>query len=291
MKNHPSRGGLFAMLALATSATALPARAAESYDACVGFIDSVPTVLTSKGVWCLRKDLTTAQIDGAAITIDANNVSVDCNGFRLGGLAAGPETEAVGIDGKPRLNAVVRGCNVRGFLVGIRLQENGAGDGGHVVEDNRLDGNTLVGITVAGHGSVVRRNLVRDTGGSPVSETSFALVTTGTVFVDDNVVAGVVPGEGGSSAWGLFSIGNVGGAIRRNLITGVHSTSGASVVTILAGTRAWLEGNRIVGSNILGSVGLTCSDATTRPTHNSITGFGDNETGCSRPAVDTNDIP
>src|SRR5690606_14995164 len=78
----------FAVLILAGLASVLPARAADDYDACAGFIDSVPATITSQGVWCLRKDLSTAIASGSAITIATNNVTIDCNGFKLGGLAA-----------------------------------------------------------------------------------------------------------------------------------------------------------------------------------------------------------
>jgi hypothetical protein len=66
-----------------------PAQAAESYDNCSGYIDSVPAVIATQGTWCLRKDLSTAQTSGNAIEIAANNVVIDCNDFKLGGLAAG----------------------------------------------------------------------------------------------------------------------------------------------------------------------------------------------------------
>src|SRR5690606_12207512 len=118
------------------------ANAARSYDNCTGFIDSLPTTISTQGVWCLRKNLGTAIISGAAIIIDANNVTIDCNDFKLGGLAAGDASVASGIYAQNRHNAVVRHCSVRGFNYGIRLD----GGAGHLVEDNRLDNNLFTGI-------------------------------------------------------------------------------------------------------------------------------------------------
>src|SRR5690606_9034000 len=66
-----------------------PARAAESYDSCAGYIDSLPATISQQGVWCLRKNLSTNISTGHAITIAANNVTIDCNDFKIGGLAAG----------------------------------------------------------------------------------------------------------------------------------------------------------------------------------------------------------
>ena len=65
-------------------------RAAESYDGCAGFISSLPVTITTQGVWCLDRDLSTSNSAGPAVTIATNNVTVDCNGFKIGGLGAGP---------------------------------------------------------------------------------------------------------------------------------------------------------------------------------------------------------
>lgn len=64
---------------------ASPALAAESYDGCVGFIDAVPAVITTQGTWCLRKDIATSMSGINAIEIQVSNVTIDCNGFKLGG--------------------------------------------------------------------------------------------------------------------------------------------------------------------------------------------------------------
>src|SRR4249919_1254017 len=130
------------------------AHAAESYDNCTGFITSVPTVISSQGTWCLKQDLATAMTTGVAITIATNNVTIDCNDFKLGGLAAGLGTTAYGIFSSNHLNTTVRRCNIRGFYVGLDL--GGVSSGGNVAEDNRLDGNVNIGIWMEGDGSVVR---------------------------------------------------------------------------------------------------------------------------------------
>src|SRR6185369_13051491 len=85
-------------------------RAAESYDNCVGFVDSVPAVIATQGTWCLRHDLSTAITAGNAITIATNNVIIDCNDFKLGDLSAGAGTQAVGVQATDRLNTTVRHC-------------------------------------------------------------------------------------------------------------------------------------------------------------------------------------
>src|SRR5688500_7900792 len=90
------------LLALAPGAS----RAAESYDNCTGFIDSLPAVITKQGTWCMRKDLSTAIDTGNAITVATNNVTIDCNDFKIGGLAAGVDTLAHGIVAADRKSVV-----------------------------------------------------------------------------------------------------------------------------------------------------------------------------------------
>src|SRR5690606_30008425 len=63
-----------------------PATAADSFDSCTGYIDSLPATISSQGVWCLRGHLSTGISSGDAISINTNNVTIDCNDFKLGGL-------------------------------------------------------------------------------------------------------------------------------------------------------------------------------------------------------------
>ena len=151
-----------ALLLIACAASAPAVQAAGSYDNCTGYVDSLPATLATQGTWCLRHDLSSAMVSGEAITIGANNITLDCNGFKLGGLAAGPDTTTIGIFAANRTNITVRDCAIRGFYGGIYLN----GGRGHRVEDNRLDQHRGFGITVTGDGgSLVQRKL---------GETSFA---------------------------------------------------------------------------------------------------------------------
>src|SRR5688500_16840215 len=106
------------VLLTALSFMPAPARSAQSYDNCTGFIDSLPAVIETQGIWCLRKDLSTAITGSAAIDIRANNVTLDCNDFKLGGLPAGAYTDASGVAAIDRFNVTVRRCNIRGFYQG-----------------------------------------------------------------------------------------------------------------------------------------------------------------------------
>ncbi|HEY0505555.1 MAG TPA: right-handed parallel beta-helix repeat-containing protein [Lysobacter sp.] len=149
-----------AALALFTLAACTAAHAETSN--CTN-LAALPAVISTQGVYCLKQDLSTSISSGAAISVNASNVTLDCNGYKLGGLGAGIGTAASGIVSQNRLNLTVRNCNIRGFRYGMRLAGTG---GGHLVEDNRFDGNTFTGMYVSGDGSMIRGNSVFSTGGS-----------------------------------------------------------------------------------------------------------------------------
>jgi parallel beta-helix repeat protein len=179
----------FLFIAIATLAAfggaSKPAAAAESYDSCVGFIDALPAVITTQGIWCLRQNLDTSASSGNIIDIQTNNVTIDCNGFRIRGSGGGASTAAEGIHATGRLNLAIRHCTIRGFARGIHLE---AGSG-YLVENNLVDQSRYVGIEISGAGSVVRRNTVVNSGGLPLSAEAFAIAAEGDVI--DNVVVGV----------------------------------------------------------------------------------------------------
>lgn len=279
-----NRFGLPAIVLLALGMFAgLPgiAHAAESYDNCTGFITSLPAVVTTQGTWCMKQDLATAISSGAAITINTNNVTIDCNNFKLGGLAAGPGTFADGIDATDRLNLTVRHCNIRGFLTGLNFA--GAG-GGHVIEDNRLDGNTAIGMRIDGDGSVVRRNLVIDTGGTTTNGDITAISIGYSSDAIDNTVSGVLATSGtNGSATGIFLYGNGDGTIENNRIRGLvpSGVGKARGVTGYLTDRITIRNNILVGDYGTGSVGVECTGTNGQAVGNVINNFVTGINACS----------
>lgn len=264
----------FVLLAtLAGIVVTVPARAAQGAASCTGFIDSVPVVIQTSGTWCLRKDLNTAQATGRAIDIRASNVVLDCNHFKLGGLAAGTGTETVGIYSQNLHNVTVRRCNVRGFVIGLDFW--GMYASGHLVEDNRFEGNTRVGIKVGGEGGIVRRNRVLDTGGSTSSETGGAvgIALVGSVDAIDNGIGNVFARLGsGSSAHGINSTENRDVSISGNRIRGVIADGAGEAYAIHHGLwRAVLRDNDLSGTGV--GVGMFCSTGHARAKGNLINGF------------------
>jgi hypothetical protein len=257
-----------------------PVHAAQSYDNCTGFITSLPAVISTQGTWCLKQDLQTAVTSGNAITITTNNVTIDCNDFKIGGLAAGAGTTTTGISATNRSNLTVRHCNVRGFFYGLWFSDNGSG-GGHVVEDNLFDGNTFNAINVGGDGSVIRRNRVTNTGGSTSINTSLtpfvvAISTDYNTDIIDNIVSGVAPVSSSNEyAVGITVTLNTNGRIIGNGISGlVHAGTGATLGilgTDVTDGRFIVRDNDLSGDNGAGSIGIFCKSGTAGAAKNNMT--------------------
>ena len=264
-----------------------PAGAAQSYDNCTGFITSIPAVISTQGTWCMKQDLATAMTSGNAITIAANNVTIDCNDYKLGGLAAGPSSLAIGIAAIDRLNGTVRHCNVRGFYVGLYLIQSApaSSSGGYLIEDNRFDGNLSIAALVEGDGSVIRRNRIFDTGNSSGGGVVFALATSYSTDVSDNIVSGVIVKTGSNgSAIGIAIQSAPYGRVVGNGVYGLQpdgSGGGYGIYAVyLAPARLAIHDNDLVGDGGSG-IGLDCVSATNRARNNTISAFGTGISTCS----------
>ena len=227
-----------------TAAVTTPAQAETTN--CTA-ITTLPFIINAQGVYCFTDKLSTNITLGNAITINTNNVAIDLNGFKLGGLAAGVNTLATGIYAKQRKNITIRNGIVRGFRFGIFLDDTSpyTTSQGHLIEDILADQNTGVGIKVSGRANTIRRNQVVDTGdmfdaigidvfgpGNDVLNNRIATTTTvdntsaaygmriaiadGSV-VQDNRIGGTTDAGGGS--YGIFIVNSDFITARDNTIT------------------------------------------------------------------------
>jgi len=252
-----------------------PRAQAETYNTCTGFITSVPTIVSTQGTWCLKQDLATAITSGAAITINTNNVTIDCNNFKLGGLAAGIGTSADGIDATDRANVTVRHCNIRGFFYGLKFI--GSNSAGHAVEDNRFDSNTYVGLFVQGDGSVVQRNRVFNSGQTTIHANAYGIASADSVDIFDNTVSDVIGTVGGDGyVVGIQTQNNPSGRILRNGVRGVLRDGIGQALGIDnfgASDRITVAENDVVGDTSSGSIGIRCVNSNGRAKDNVVNGF------------------
>jgi hypothetical protein len=197
-------------------------------------ITSVPAIITVQGIYCFTGHLATVITSGNAIDIQTNNVIVDLNGFKLGGLAAGLGTTAIGIHALDRQNVTIKNGTVRGYLRGIQLETAGASQG-HIVEDIRADLNKFVGIEVDGAGNIVRNNQVVTTGGSTTfgpnaSANGILILGSGARVLNNDVIDTSKAGTG--TATGInFSAATAALAVNNRITTadrGIDFNSGAT---------------------------------------------------------------
>ena len=183
-------------------------------------ITTLPAIIVVQGIYCFTGHLSTGITSGSAIDIQTNNVVLDLNSFKLGGLFAGAGTTANGIHALDRQNITIKNGTVRGFFKGILLETSGASQG-HVVEDIRADLNTFVGIEVDGAGNIVRTNQVVATGGS----TSFGA---------------------NADAHGIFVRGTGARVLNNDVINTLKQGAGtATAININGATGAFAVNNRI----------------------------------------------
>jgi parallel beta-helix repeat protein len=252
---------IIAVVAPCLLATAPPALA-ETVN-CTN-ITALPATITVPGVYCLKQDLATSMTSGAAITINANSVTIDFNGYKLGGLGGGPATTASGVYADNRKNVTLRNGNIRGFFYGIFLPDSNSGaSSGHLIENNLVDSSTYSGISVRGSGIIVRNNRVLNT---TVTSTIGAFGLLGinlrNSLFTDNVIAGT-----SNATYEAYGI-NVQGAstnveISRNTVLDIRGNNFAGGIWIAS------AGN-VVAENVV--IGVTAATATANGIWNTSSG-------------------
>ena len=261
---------------VALLSTSGPGLAAESYDSCVGFIDTLPAVINVQGTWCLRQTLNTSASNGRMISIETDNVTIDCNRFKIGGLGAGAATTAVaiGADSHDKIN--VRHCTIQGFGEGISITGTGFG---HLVENNLLDQNRRIAVSIRGAGSIVRQNTVTNTGGSSTAVDAVGIDSDGDII--DNVVDGI---SGGTSVTNFSPMGinsgidmsvvAIGVLIQGNRVRNLtpKGASPAFAIHISAGGNL-VRDNVVTQPSSTVGIGIGCPDATSIARDNLVTAY------------------
>jgi hypothetical protein len=269
---------LFAAALLAASPR--PAAAAEGYDSCTGYVDTLPATLTTAGTWCLRANLATALATGNAVTIASNNVVLDCNQFAIDGTGGGSGTATVGVLALNRTAVVVRNCALHGFYRGVSLVGNNS-----EVRGNRIVNARFHGVFVAGDDLLVQDNAVLGTGGSTTIFSAIGIYVSGRVDTLGNLVAATTATAGSNgNATGIYYGAVSSGSIRDNRVfevAGAGAGLTAGIRTDSAG-RVLISRNHILSNDDAGT-GLECLGAdiaTSSARDNTIIAFADGLEGC-----------
>lgn len=225
----------------AASATAGVADSGGEGGSCTAFIDALPTI-TAPGRYCLHRDLTAAITSGSAISIAADDVTLDCGDFRIGGAPAAWSSATTGVHADSnRRGAIVRGCQVRGFGRGIVLL--GANS---LVERNRVESSVIRGIDMgSGSGAIVRHNIVLNTGGGS-SAVGINANASAMAYVTDNEVIGVHPADTSLSR-SAIGISVMSGVVRGNQVSGLLAGRPEdNLIGIRIGARGLVSGNAVI---------------------------------------------
>lgn len=236
-------------------------------------ITSLPTKLSEPGMYCLTRDLAMPVPDpmgdriDAAIEIEDDDVTLDCGGHEISGIAFGLGTAIDGITSDGFEGIRIQNCRIRSFWHGISL----VGGLGHRVEDNQLEGNRGRSIQVLGReDSVVRNNTVLDTGGSDSAETIGIAAASGTDVIGNRIVRVSAVAGNPADAIGI-SIHNRSSdqgtsRVADNRIEGVSAHVGRSIGILTASIGIRIEDNAIsLGGPQAGSVGILTEED--RPQH------------------------
>lgn len=170
-------------------------------------INSCETI-TDSGSYVLTKNL---QAAGDCLVIEADNVTIDLNGFTIEGDGTG---HGIWDGDLPRQNLTVRNGTVRNFRIGVGFAKPGGTHSSRcVIERIRAVQNTFFGIR-AGLGATVRDNIASDNGGSGIFASGGSLIAGNVVnnnnnsgilaLCASNITGNMVSGNGGNN---IFTAG------------------------------------------------------------------------------------
>ncbi len=241
-------------------------------------ITSLPTTISSSGVYCLKQNLSTAATSGNAIDVQANDVTIELNGWILDGSAAGTGTATNGIYSNTKTNITVRNGTIRGFRRGVYLVGSSAGH--HLVERVASDANRSVGLSVQGDEITVRDNRVFNTGPADVGNSAFGIsITSAENFsISGNRIAGVAETLTNTGIYVGFSSR---GEVIDNLVVDMVAAAYEYGIYFAGSSDVSVAGNRIINTSTgrtaifdaTGSTGIDCVD-------NIIRGYTTGTPGC-----------
>lgn len=254
-------------------------------------ISSAPyTISSSDTVYCLSNNLIYSTTSGYAITINTNvhDVTIDLNGFRIIGDAAGSATTATGIYGQNLNGVAIRNGSISGFMYGIRLDDsssNYTNSSDIIIENLRVRRNTFRGIRTQGSGTSILNNQVINTGPTTFYSNAYvqAIESFGPgVRVYGNLVSNTTSTGSTAEAVGIsLSSASSGAVVENNSVLNSNlptSGNGTSWAIWVGGNTTYPTEALVINNKI---TSFTNGVAFSSPTHGV---YKDNQThGCTTP--------
>jgi hypothetical protein len=193
-------------------------------------INSVPFTITASGNYCLFGDLVSGATGAAAaITIAADNVQLDMNGHSL----IGPEGSNAGFGVYSIAHRGLRVSNgsMRGFSRGVFITDTLVGfppirpsgaSTRHEIHNLVVEG-AVTGITVVGHFSEIRDNIVRDSAQSGIATGSdYVVGNTGAINILGNRIFNTIAASGSTNPVYAITVGGTGSVVQDNIVSTVR---------------------------------------------------------------------
>jgi hypothetical protein len=200
MNTHPSpraRLPLVLLFVIVSCASLLTARADTP-------INSVPITINSPGRYFLSMNLSSNHSSKNAITINADDVTIDFQDHTISGLGAGIATNANGISATNRRNITIKNGTLTGFKIAVVLQRGlnptVSNNAHNVVQNMVLSSNTFGGVLIeSGTGCRVEKCLISRTGGTFSGADAFGIsLPFSTAVARDNQISTVLATLGSS---------------------------------------------------------------------------------------------
>ncbi len=240
------------LIAAAIAALAFATPAMADTEICTE-ITALPFTIAVQGVYCLKQNLNVNLATGNAITVNAGNVVIDFNDFRVNNQAASTNT-AKGVFAQDRKNVTLRNGFIRGFLFGVFINENIANaSASHLVENMKIADSRFTGIEVEGDFSVLRNNRVYNTGGANTGPVGISLQKAVDGFVSGNFVSGV---GGDAAGFGIFIDESSRVLVSDNVVTGVDGGTSDRGIGVNSSDAVTVDSNRVLNSPGSGNFGV-----------------------------------
>jgi len=192
-------------------------------------IAAPPTTIRESGHYCLTADAHLE--DGVAITVAADWVTLDLQGF----LLAGPGGNTTAIEATNRLGITIRDGAISGFDRGIRL--TGKRGGYHLVQRMRLEEITGDAIWVDGSHVTIRANVIESPNGERAVAAGGIVVTGAISRVLENRISRV--------AGVALEVAGQGAVVEGNVVSGVGAAGDATGIAVFSGSDVLVLGNEL----------------------------------------------
>jgi hypothetical protein len=220
-----------------------------------------------------------------AIEIEADNVTVDLNGFSLINKLAGPANRMNGILAFHRKSVTIRNGHIEGFAIAVLL--GGMFAERSRVEDIRANNSNYRGVLVVGADSVIRGNHVTHAGPGEldIEASGITLLYGENSVIEDNVVSSVADT---GSAFGIGVGFSPSVSIRGNTVFNIRNAAKKIGIAVISVAHADISGNYLL-NNVAGSAGIADLGFSSHIgcIGNAISGFAPATSGCSTLAGNT----